>query len=69
MNTRFIATTKWWFGGGSDLTPMLERRRRQDDQDTIDFHAKLQGACEKHPVADYAKYKAWCDDYFWLNHR
>jgi coproporphyrinogen III oxidase len=69
MNTRFIATSKWWFGGGSDLTPMLERRRRDGDQDTTDFHAKLRSACEKHPVADYAKYKAWCDEYFYLPHR
>ncbi len=69
LNTRFIATTKWWFGGGSDLTPMLERRRRDSDQDTLDFHAKLRGACEKHPVADYAKYRAWCDEYFYLPHR
>jgi coproporphyrinogen III oxidase len=48
---------------------MLERRRRDGDQDTTDFHAKLRSACEKHPVADYAKYKAWCDEYFYLPHR
>lgn len=69
LNTRFIATTKWWFGGGSDLTPMLERRRRDRDRDTLDFHATFKSACEKHPVADYAKYKAWCDTYFYLPHR
>lgn len=69
LNTRFIVTSKWWFGGGSDLTPMLERRRKEDDPDARDFHAKFQSACEKHPVADYAKYKAWCDDYFYLPHR
>lgn len=69
MNTRFIANSKWWFGGGSDLTPMLERRRTPDDPDAADFHARLRRACEKHPVADYGKYKSWCDEYFYLPHR
>jgi coproporphyrinogen III oxidase len=69
INTRFIATSKWWFGGGSDLTPMLERRRSEEDGDVRDFHARMRSACEKHPVADYARYKVWCDDYFYLPHR
>ncbi len=69
MNTRFIVTSKWWFGGGSDLTPLLEKRRTQEDPDSIDFHAGMKSACDKHPVADYAKFKQWCDDYFWLKHR
>jgi coproporphyrinogen III oxidase len=69
LNTRFIVTSKWWFGGGSDLTPMLERRRNQEDADTQDFHAKMKSACDRHPVADYAKFKAWCDEYFYLPHR
>jgi coproporphyrinogen III oxidase len=69
MNTRFIVTSKWWFGGGVDLTPVLDRRRNQTYQDTIAFHASMKAACDRHPVADYGKYKAWCDEYFWLKHR
>ncbi len=69
MNTRFIVTSKWWFGGGSDLTPLLEKRRTQEDPDSIGFHAAMKASCDRHAVADYAKYKKWCDDYFWLKHR
>jgi coproporphyrinogen III oxidase len=69
MNTRFVATTKSWFGGGADLTPVLNRRRSQSDADTIAFHAAMKQACDAHLVADYPKYKKWCDDYFHLAHR
>ena len=64
MNTRFLTTTKAWFGGGADLNPPLPY-----PEDTADFHAALQAACDAHDPAHYPRFKAWADAYFFIPHR
>ncbi|RZF64585.1 oxygen-dependent coproporphyrinogen oxidase [Sphingomonas populi] len=64
MNTRMLTTTKRWFGGGADLNPPLPIA-----EDTADFHAVLQAACDAHDPAHYPRFKQWADDYFYIPHR
>ncbi len=64
MNTRMIVTTKRWFGGAADLTPVFP-----DAADTANFHAALRAACDGADPGYYPRFKAWCDDYFFLPHR
>jgi coproporphyrinogen III oxidase len=64
MNTRHIVTAKAWFGGGSDLTPIYP-----DPDCEAAFHAALRGACDGYDPLSYPRFKAWCDEYFFLDHR
>ena len=68
MNTRMLATTRGWFGGGGDLTPMrLESPEAMEDAAL--FHEGFRAACDRHDPGYYARFKAWCDEYFFLPHR
>lgn len=61
----FGAKTTTWIGGGADLTPMMIF-----DEDTELFHDAMKSVCKRNPeTADYEKYKAWADEYFYLPHR
>ncbi len=64
MNTRFLVTSKAWFGGGGDLNPPLPYA-----EDTAQFHAAFQAACDAHDPGYYPRFKAWADDYFYIPHR
>ena len=69
LNLRFFAATPaggepaWWFGGGFDLTPFYPVR-----EDVLHWHRTAREACAALP-GSYAKYKDWCDRYFFLPHR
>lgn len=54
----------WWFGGGTDLTPYY-----LNTADSVHFHSTLKNACDKHDKSYYPKFKKWCDDYFYIEHR
>jgi coproporphyrinogen III oxidase len=61
----FTRGSALWFGGGADLTPYYFFV-----DDAVHFHTVLAGVCDRHhPIGDYDRFKAWCDDYFSLPHR
>jgi coproporphyrinogen III oxidase len=70
MNVRFLLAEKegadpvWWFGGGMDLTPYYPFA-----EDAIHFHRACRDALAPFGEARYARYKAWCDEYFYIRHR
>ena len=64
MNTRFLTTSKAWFGGGGDLNPPIPYA-----EDTAEFHAAFQAACDAHDPDYYPRFKQWADEYFFIPHR
>ena len=65
-NFRYLTHgSKAWFGGGAELTPYYPFK-----EDVVQFHKTWKRVCDKHAaVADYAKMKHDCDEYFFLKHR
>lgn len=66
MNIRYFEMSNGtkWLGGGIDLTPHYIV-----DEDAQFFHQQLKTVCDKHHETYYPKFKAWADDYFFINHR
>jgi coproporphyrinogen III oxidase len=58
------APTVWWFGGGFDLTPFYPF-----DEDIVHWHRVARDLCAPFGDDVYARYKRWCDEYFFLKHR
>lgn len=66
MNVRYfeINNGTWWFGGGIDLTPIYVNPALAKD-----FHHKMKAVCDQFHPSYYTRFKAWCDDYFYIKHR
>lgn len=72
MNVRFFVAKAqndseqdiWWFGGGMDLTPYYGF-----EDDCVHFHRINKEALAPFGDDYYAKFKQWCDEYFYLKHR
>ena len=70
MNVRFFIAEKAgaaavsWFGGGMDLTPYYGF-----EQDAVHFHRVCREALLPFGQHTHARFKKWCDEYFYLRHR
>ena len=70
MNVRMLAAFPQgrepvvWFGGGMDLTPYYGF-----EDDARHFHRTCADALAPHGAHLYARFKPWCDEYFFLKHR
>ena len=70
MNVRMLAAFPeqgepvQWFGGGMDLTPYYPF-----EEDAVHFHRTCADALAPHGADLYARFKPWCDEYFFLKHR
>ena len=70
MNVRLLAAFPKgqapvvWFGGGMDLTPYYGF-----EEDAVHFHRTCADALAPHGAQLYARFKPWCDEYFFLKHR
>ncbi len=70
MNVRMLAAHPGtprqvcWVGGGMDLTPYYGFV-----DDAVHFHASCKSAVEPFGADLFARFKLWCDEYFFLKHR
>ncbi len=70
MNVRLLAAFPQgrepvtWFGGGMDLTPYYGF-----EDDARHFHRVNAEALAPFGADKYPRFKAWCDEYFFLKHR
>ena len=70
MNVRFLVATRtgsdpiWWFGGGMDLTPYYGF-----EEDARHFHSTCRQALSPFGLDLHARFKRWCDEYFYIKHR
>ena len=70
MNVRFFVAQKSgaepvaWFGGGMDLTPYYGF-----EEDAVHFHRTCREALAPFGADVHARFKKWCDEYFYLKHR